>query len=79
MYDGQSAAQLEAIIKEFARQFGNSSSRNTAASPGAPAGYLATDLEEQASQYTLTADVPGLQKTDLKVRTISITESVIAI
>ena len=65
---GPSAIQLENMIKEFARQFGNSPYSAGAPGPsGAPAAYLPMDIEEQAAQYLLTADIPGLQKSDLKI------------
>ena len=75
MAGGPSAVQLEEMIKEFARQFGNSpysgatsgSGNSSGSSSSAPAGYLPIDLEEQETYYTLTADVPGLQKADLKI------------
>ena len=75
MAAGPSAVQLEEMIKEFARQFGNSpysgatsgSGNSSGSSSSAPAGYLPIDLEEQETYYTLTADVPGLQKADLKI------------
>lgn len=63
-----SAAQLEEMMQEFARQFGNSRNVNGMPRSGErPTAYLPMDMEEQEAQYILTADIPGLQKADLKV------------
>ena len=55
------------MIQEFAKQFGPQSTNSSCASGPSYNSGLLVDFEEQADQYLLIADVPGLQKSDLKV------------
>lgn len=62
------AAMAGAALADFARKFQASGGFG---GQGMDASYqlpLLVDLQETAEHYLLTADVPGLQKSDLKVR-----------
>ena len=68
---GPDAAMAGAALADMARRWANSQSgfggggQNMENAPQLP---LLIDLIENENQYLLTADVPGLQKSDLKVR-----------
>lgn len=67
---GPDAAMAGAALADMARRWANSNTGNNGFgqnTENAPQLPLLIDLLENENQYLLTADVPGLQKSDLKV------------
>lgn len=69
----RTAAQVAELARQFASRTAQSSEKFTQEVESIPQ-FLAVDLEEKDRQYHLLADVPGLQKSDLKVNS-SISEN----
>ena len=66
---GPDAAMAGAALADMARKWANNNPGFGQNMENAPQLPLLIDLLENENQYLLTADVPGLQKSDLKVCT----------
>ena len=64
---GPDAAMAGAALADMARRWASSNPGFGQNVENAPQLPLLIDLLENENQYLLTADVPGLQKSDLKV------------